>query len=1018
MKTMPTGAALAFLLLLAGGVVARADQSQQPVAVLEQFDYDIGSWQPASSRLVGWGRDAALIAAMPMGLEGVDQVAVGDDHVLALMSDGTVVAWGRPGSSSGDPSQGRALTRFGPVYGIAAGAAHSYALMADGTVVAWGLGGSYIVPGVRGVVKLAARNHFVLGLKGNGTLAAWGDDWGEIALPAGLTDMVDVAQGYLHCLALRRDGTVVAWGMNGNGECNVPANLGPVKSIAAGSAFSVALLADGTVTAWGSNAQGQLDVPAGLSDVVWIKAGLYHALALKKDGSLVRWGDRNTEQPPLPPVGGVVDMAAGISADFVIVRSITLDRFDRSWAPSARSLPLRLRNPSTTTAINGLAPGFDPVTQGKFALASFNKADTATFALDPVIAPGKVSKVFQIDYTMSADVDTFTRLHSPNGTERPLMDATVIVGRAKLDVVDVFGERISLTGETKVKAFGPITVPEGLNHVSSLVAGPWNSAALNKDGTVAVWGFTAPNVIPPLTDVTSVAVGADHFLFLNGQRKVVGLGPGYGNLKVIEGLANVTAVAAGEYHSLALKADGTVVAWGDNTYGECNVPKGLKGVTAIAGGASGVSLALKIDGTVTGWGENRYGASKPPANLKKVKAIGAGRRHSLALKTDGTVVAWGDTLGANPKDPPAGLAGVTAIAASETHNLALKDDGTVVGWGDNSRGQLTMPAGLDGVIGVAAGGNYSLALMEGASTFAPTVLGHSRVHHLSVKNIGSLKMELSGAVLRSNQGGFKLEGVAAYKGPYDPPVTLGSTPLSLTITFTPTHVGPHAAYLEIYSPDRGGPFTLLLTGYGKLPSVEATAAKPGTVGATFTAGPLRSDPLTGVLLQRLVFTNISGYRLEGLRLAVSHLASGLWLHSSYSGETPGTTEVLYRAPIGIGETVSFDLVYQDAYRRNPASLSPVVEALPSEYGGAGGMFDGTLVPLRSVRDTPQGPLLDFATKRTEVYGVEYSDNGGITWNGASQVFSATIRVLWIDRGPPATISKPLNKAARIYRLNE
>jgi hypothetical protein len=38
----------------------------------------------------------------------------------------------------------------------------------------------------------------------------------------------------------------------------------------------------------------------------------------------------------------------------------------------------------------------------------------------------------------------------------------------------------------------------------------------------------------------------------------------------------VVAIAAGNVHSLALKADGTVVAWGNNYYGECNVPVGLK----------------------------------------------------------------------------------------------------------------------------------------------------------------------------------------------------------------------------------------------------------------------------------------------------------------------------------------------------------------------------------------------------------------------------------------------------------
>ena len=44
-----------------------------------------------------------------------------------------------------------------------------------------------------------------------------------------------------------------------------------------------------------------------------------------------------------------------------------------------------------------------------------------------------------------------------------------------------------------------------------------------------------------------------------------------------------------------------MVAWGDNDYGQCNVPAGLSGVVAVAAGAYH-SLALKADGTVVAWG--------------------------------------------------------------------------------------------------------------------------------------------------------------------------------------------------------------------------------------------------------------------------------------------------------------------------------------------------------------------------------------------------------------------------------
>ncbi|KAB2661568.1 MAG: hypothetical protein DVB32_02330, partial [Verrucomicrobia bacterium] len=86
--------------------------------------------------------------------------------------------------------------------------------------------------------------------------------------------------------------------------------------------------------------------------------------------------------------------------------------------------------------------------------------------------------------------------------------------------------------------------------------------------------------------------------------------------------------------------DGTVVAWGDNSYGQTTVPAGLTGVTAIAAG-SYHTVRLKSDGTVVAWGWNIFGQTTVPAGLTGVTAIAAGAFHTVALKSDGTVVAWG-----------------------------------------------------------------------------------------------------------------------------------------------------------------------------------------------------------------------------------------------------------------------------------------------------------------------------------------------------------------------------------------
>ena len=81
-------------------------------------------------------------------------------------------------------------------------------------------------------------------------------------------------------LALKRNGTVVAWSSNHSGETAVPEGLRNVIAIAADEHLSQALKSDGTVVAWGGNEFGQTSVPAGLSNVMAIAAGGWFSLAL------------------------------------------------------------------------------------------------------------------------------------------------------------------------------------------------------------------------------------------------------------------------------------------------------------------------------------------------------------------------------------------------------------------------------------------------------------------------------------------------------------------------------------------------------------------------------------------------------------------------------------------------------------------------------------------------------------------------------------------------------------------
>jgi alpha-tubulin suppressor-like RCC1 family protein len=82
---------------------------------------------------------------------------------------------------------------------------------------------------------------------------------------------------------------VIAWGAFGGQSTNVPANLTNAIAISAGWSHALALRDDGTVVAWGSG--GSTNVPVGLSNVVEIAAGGNQSAALRRDGSIVVWGN-------------------------------------------------------------------------------------------------------------------------------------------------------------------------------------------------------------------------------------------------------------------------------------------------------------------------------------------------------------------------------------------------------------------------------------------------------------------------------------------------------------------------------------------------------------------------------------------------------------------------------------------------------------------------------------------------------------------------------------------------------
>ncbi|TXI41162.1 MAG: DUF4347 domain-containing protein [Nitrosomonas sp.] len=163
----------------------------------------------------------------------------------------------------------------------------------------------------------------------------------------------------------------------------------------------------------------------------------------------------------------------------------------------------------------------------------------------------------------------------------------------------------------------------------------------------------------------------------------------------------------GEFGNLlafaALKADGSVVTWGDSSYGgdSSGVASKLVNVKQIYSNRSAFA-ALKEDGTVVAWGHPNFGGTDSPSVISKlvnVKQIYSTGEAFAALREDGTVVAWGYTL-AGGSDSYGGdtisseashLLNVKQIFSTGSAFAALTEDGTVVAWGSwfgggNTRG--------------------------------------------------------------------------------------------------------------------------------------------------------------------------------------------------------------------------------------------------------------------------------------------------------------------------------------------
>jgi len=158
------------------------------------------------------------------------------------------------------------------------------------------------------IAMVAAGSSHTVGLKSDGTVVALGFNGDGQCDVGRWTDITQVAAGYWHTVGLKTDGTVVA---TGYWQPDV-GNWTNIIQVAAGWYNTVGLKNDGTVVALGQNWDGQCYV-GGWTDTVQVAAGWYHTVGLTTDGTAVTVGENEDKQCEVGSWTDITQVAAGFS---------------------------------------------------------------------------------------------------------------------------------------------------------------------------------------------------------------------------------------------------------------------------------------------------------------------------------------------------------------------------------------------------------------------------------------------------------------------------------------------------------------------------------------------------------------------------------------------------------------------------------------------------------------------------------------------------------------------------------
>ena len=525
---------------------------------------------------------------------------------------------------------------------------------------------------------------FSYAIKADGTLWSWGPVNGTGSLgdtnstgrptPTQIgtaTNWLEVSPGTTHCLGLRTDGTLWAWGSNTNGQIGdntILSRTAPVQigsgfswtAIGAGQSFSAAVRSDGTLWTWGINSNGQLGinsttqslVPVQVgSDADWsrVACGTFHLVALKTNGQIWSCGQGTSGQLGNgSSIQSLTLVQSGSDTDWDMISagtSFTMARKTNGtlWAWGSNTsgqLGDGTTNTRNTPAQTGSDSDWTAISAGGSTAAGL-KPDGSVW-----IWGSNASGLFNND-TVGVSRLTPGRLSLRTGWATIRLGSTHVCLLHSDGDVWTAGDALGFTGTSpRALTRGSAGIGAG---ITAITGSSGTFHALRNNGTLWAWGNNGGSI----GDGTTTA-----------RYSLVQVGTAADWQQVSSG-GNSTFSSS----TLAVKTNGTLWAWGGN-------------LNNILGDGTTTTRSSPVQiGTATNW-----------------KQVSVGSSHSMAVRTDGTLWGWGlnssNQLGDGTttlRTTPVQIGSVTtwkAVACGGSHTLALRTDGTLWGWGSNGSGQI------------------------------------------------------------------------------------------------------------------------------------------------------------------------------------------------------------------------------------------------------------------------------------------------------------------------------------------